>query len=69
MHHLTKKQLKVYEYILLFTKENGYPPSRAEICNKLNFKSINSAQGYVRILSEKGYIEGDHFTLRRNGAG
>lgn len=53
---LTQKQADVYNTIMAFSIENGYPPTIKDICNKLN-KSIGAIQCSLRILERKGFIE------------
>jgi len=37
--------------------ETGYPPPRAEIADKLGFRSANAAEDHLRALARKGVIE------------
>ena len=53
---LTAKQADVYNTIMAFSIENGYPPTIKDICDKLN-KSIGAIQCSLRILERKGFIE------------
>ena len=39
MSKLTHKQQEIYDYILSFAQENGYPPSVREIAQHVGLKS------------------------------
>ena len=53
---LTQKQADVYNTIVSFSIENGYPPTIKDICDKLN-KSVGAIQNSLRILERKDFIE------------
>jgi len=36
---------------------SGYPPTRAEIAEKMGFRSVNAAEQHLRALEKKGAIE------------
>jgi repressor LexA len=36
---------------------SGYPPTRAEIAERMGFKSVNAAEQHLRALEKKGAIE------------
>lgn len=57
MIKLTKRQSDVLETIREFINETGFPPTRAEIANRLGFKSPNAAEEHLKALSKKGAIE------------
>jgi repressor LexA len=60
---LTAKQADVYNAILAFSIENGYPPTIRDICSKLN-KSVGAIQNSLRILERKDFIEREHGKTR-----
>lgn len=60
---LTQKQADVYNTIMAFSIENGYPPTIRDICNKLN-KSVGAIQNSLRILERKDFIEREHGKTR-----
>lgn len=53
---LTDKQIEVLAYIRSHLEEFGYPPSRLEISTYMEV-APNAAQGHIRALQRKGYIE------------
>jgi len=54
---LTPRQTEILELIRSHIAETGYPPTRAEICDIMGFKSPNAAEDHLRALSRKGVIE------------
>ena len=56
MKELTKQQLKVLACLEVYLNKSGFPPTRAEICKELGFKSPNAAEMHLRALEKKGYI-------------
>ena len=57
MIKLTARQEQVLHLIKENIEETGYPPTRAEIAQKLGFKSANAAEEHLRALARKGAIE------------
>jgi repressor LexA len=39
------------------TEVSGFPPTRAEIAERMGFKSVNAAEQHLRALEKKGAIE------------
>ena len=56
MKKLTIQQKKVLQCIRFYIKKTGFPPTRADICRELGFKSPNAAESHLRALEKKGYI-------------
>ena len=56
MKEITIQQNKVLDCIQEYINKTGFPPTRADICRKLGFKSPNSAETHLRALEKKGYI-------------
>ena len=54
---LTPRQAEVLEFIRAHTSRSGYPPTRAEICRAMGFRSPNAAEEHLRALARKGAIE------------
>ena len=54
---LTARQQRVLDFILEFMQAEGFPPTRAEICDALGFRSPNAAEEHLRALVNKGAIE------------
>ena len=57
MDRLTARQQQIFDLIRDCLDETGYPPTRAEIAQKLGFKSPNAAEDHLRALARKGVIE------------
>ena len=53
---LTKAQIRVLDVIQQSIRDEGRPPTRAEIANTLGFRSINSAESHLRALERRGAI-------------
>ena len=56
MKELTKQQSKVLACVEVYLNKTGFPPTRAEICKELGFKSPNAAEMHLRALEKKGHI-------------
>ena len=56
MASLTKKQQQVYDFILSFTNEHGYPPSVREIGAAVSLKSPSTVHFHMKGLEEAGVI-------------
>ena len=56
---LNEKQKEVYDFLLEFTKTNGYPPSVREICKAVSLKSTATVHGHLKRLEKKGLIYRD----------
>jgi repressor LexA len=57
MIKLTARQTEVLDFIRSHIDETGYPPTRADIANKLGFKSANASEEHLKALARKGAIE------------
>lgn len=57
MIELTRRQQEIVNLIRRQIEETGLPPTRAEICEALGFRSPNAAQSHLRALEAKGIIE------------
>ena len=53
---LTKAQIRVLDVIQQSIRDEGRPPTRAEIADTLGFRSINSAESHLRALERRGAI-------------
>lgn len=53
---LTPKQAEIYEFILQYTREHGYPPSVREIGFAVNLKSPSTVHFHMKKLEAEGYI-------------
>ena len=56
MTKLTARQQQIYDYILSFTAERGYPPSVREIGDALDLKSPSTVHFHLKGLEEAGMI-------------
>ncbi|HEX6297139.1 MAG TPA: transcriptional repressor LexA [Burkholderiales bacterium] len=57
MEALTDRQSEVLRLIRELTEVSGYPPTRAEIAEKMGFRSANAAEQHLRALEKKGAID------------
>ncbi len=57
MIKLTARQQEVLDLIKDAIATSGFPPTRAEIANKLGFRSPNAAEEHLKALARKGAIE------------
>ena len=53
---LTKAQIRVLDVIQQSIRDEGRPPTRAEISDALGFRSINAAESHLRALERRGAI-------------
>ena len=56
MANLTRKQQQIYDFILAFTSEHGYPPSVREIGAAVGLKSPSTVHFHMKGLEEAGVI-------------
>ena len=56
MAKLTRKQQEIYDFILSFTNEHGYPPSVREIGAAVGLKSPSTVHFHMKGLEEAGVI-------------
>lgn len=56
MTNLTRKQQEIYDFILSFTSEYGYPPSVREIGAAMGLKSPSTVHFHLKGLEEAGAI-------------
>lgn len=54
---LTDRQNEILNLIRRQIEKTGLPPTRADICEALGFKSPNAAESHLRALEAKGVIE------------
>lgn len=59
MEKLSRMQQKVYDYLVSFITERGYPPSVREIGEALELRSPSTVHFHLKHLAELGYIEKD----------
>ncbi len=56
MAKLTAKQQQIYDYILEFTSQHGYPPSVREIGAAIGLKSPSTVHFHMKGLEEAGVL-------------
>lgn len=57
MDELTPRQAQILRLIREHVASSGFPPTRAEICHAMGFRSPNAAEEHLRALARKGAIE------------
>lgn len=57
MDELTPRQEQILRLISEQVAHSGLPPTRAEICRAMGFRSPNAAEEHLRALARKGAIE------------
>jgi len=56
MKGLTDRQREILDLIKSSIRNNGLPPTRAEISQMLGFQSPNAAEQHLRAIEKKGFI-------------
>lgn len=56
MKNLTDRQQEILSFIETHISDTGFPPTRAEICQALGFRSPNAAEEHLKALVRKGAI-------------
>ena len=56
MEALTERQSEILQLIRELTEVSGFPPTRAEIAERMGFRSVNAAEQHLRALEKKGAI-------------
>ncbi len=54
---LTARQQQILDWIRQHMEQEGVPPTRAELCEAMGFRSPNAAEDHLRALARKGAIE------------
>jgi repressor LexA len=54
---LTERQGEILKLIRELTESTGFPPTRAEIAEKMGFRSVNAAEQHLRALERKGVLD------------
>lgn len=57
MNELTPRQQQILRLVSERIADAGLPPTRAEICQAMGFRSPNAAEAHLRALERKGAIE------------
>ena len=53
---LTEKEYEVYQFLIRYVKEHGYPPSTREICKGTGIASTCDVKHYLDRLEDKKKI-------------
>jgi repressor LexA len=53
---ITETQNKVFQAIIDFVEERGFPPTIREIMSLMGYSSVNNVQRILNVLEKKGYI-------------
>lgn len=56
MQGLTEKQQNIFNFLILFAKKYGYPPTVKEIMEEFNFASPTAVTTHLQALEKKGYL-------------
>jgi|TARA_R110001583_G_scaffold163446_1_gene315560 repressor LexA len=54
--NLTKKELKILQFIKKYTEKEGYAPSVREISKGVGIKSLSGVDRYIYSLQKKHYL-------------
>ncbi len=54
---LTETQKEVLQFIVRYIQSAGYSPTVRDIMDEFNFASPNGAQGHLRALKKKGFVD------------
>lgn len=54
---LTLAQKRILDFIRTTIAANGYPPTRNEIANAMDYRSANAAHEHLLVLQRKGYVK------------
>lgn len=57
MRPLTPRQQQILDLVRDTIEATGMPPTRAEIAERLGFRSSNAAEEHLRALAKKGVIQ------------
>lgn len=57
MLELTARQSEVLHLVRKWLQDTGMPPTRAEIAERLGFRSANAAEQHLRALQRKGHVQ------------
>ena len=56
MLEMTARQSQVLQVVRKWLQDTGMPPTRAEIADRLGFRSANAAEQHLRALQRKGHL-------------
>ena len=59
MKKLSNPQQQIYDYILSYSAEHGYPPSVREMCEAVGLRSTATVHAHLKNLEQRGLIVRD----------
>ena len=54
---LTKRQKQILDFLKIYSRQNGYPPSLKEIAKHFRLKSVATTHEHLQNLQKKGYLK------------
>ncbi len=54
---LTDRQREIYDFLIEYARDRGYPPTLREICREFGMASTRAASDHLLALERKGFIE------------
>lgn len=64
MKKISAKQQEILNFIEVYTKDHGYPPSVREICAAVSLRSPSTVHAHLKTLNERGVIVKDNRKTR-----
>lgn len=56
MKKLTDRQAEIHDFMVLWQRDKGFPPSQAEIRDHFGFVSLNAVRSHLALIEKKGFI-------------
>lgn len=69
MKEISGKRQEIYDFIVAFTREHGYPPSVREMGGAVGLRSPSTVHMHLKKLQEFGYIKKDDRKTRAISTG
>ena len=57
MEMLTPRQTQVYDFVVSWTSDHGFPPTVREICEAVGLSSTATVHSHLKALENKGYLK------------
>ncbi|MDU7134330.1 MAG: DNA-binding protein [Enterobacteriaceae bacterium] len=64
LQNLTPRQQEVYDLLLFYIRQHGYPPTMKELAELIGVRSVNAVAEHLRALQRKGLIIISHGAAR-----
>jgi repressor LexA len=61
---LTPRQKQIFDYLIEYAGERGYPPTLMEVRDHFGFSCVNAVNDHLKALARKGYITRLHGRAR-----